>query len=132
MKAILKKMSFIVIAAAIVLPAMAQDFTQPRDPAIQSQKIMTTGAVYNGTVYEPFSNATPAEQSYTPAKAPGGPRRGYDANGNWVPDGDDFGGGAETGESDQFPIGDAMMPLLAFALMFCGYVAIRRRRAVNG
>lgn len=125
----MKKFIMIVIAAAIVLPAMAQNFTQLRDPAIQSQQIISTGAAYNGTVYEPFNNTTPAEQSYTPAQAPSGPRRAYDANGNWVPDSDDFGGGAETGESNQFPIGDAVLPLLLMAMAFAGVVYFRKRKA---
>ena len=114
----------IVIAAAIMQPAMTQNFTQPRDPAIQSQQIMTTGATYNGTVYEPFNNTTPAEYNpvaTAPSNAPSGPRRnnGFDT-------------GGESGQSGEFPLGDAVLPLLAFALMLCGYVAIRRRRAVNG
>lgn len=118
MKAILKKMSFIVIAAAIMLPAMAQDFTQPRDPAIQSQKIMTTGAAYSGTVYEPFNNTTPAEYNpvaSAPSNAPSGPRRSFDT-------------GADVKPSEDYPIGDAMLPLLLMALAFGGVVALRKRR----
>ena len=109
---------------ACLVPANAQDFNQKRiETPIQSQQIMTTGASYSGTVYEPFSNATPSEQSSVGATAPthstSGPRRAFDT-------------GAETGKSSEFPLGDAVLPMLAFALMFCGYVAIRRKRAVNG
>lgn len=119
-----KILNILVLGAlmACLVPVNAQNFTQPRDPAIQSQKIMTTGATYNGTVYEPFNNTTPAEYNpvvSAPSNAPSGPRRSFD-------------NGAETGKSEEFPLGDAMLPLLAFALMFCGYVAIRRKRAVNG
>ena len=121
-----KILNILVLGTLLVclVPAQAQDFTQPRDPAIKSQQIMTTGAAYNGTVYEPFINTTPSEQSYSPAKAPGGPKRTESQSGRNPSDVGD--------KSEQFPIGDAVLPLLAFALMFCGYVAIRRRRAVNG
>lgn len=122
MKKILNIMVLSTLMACLV-PVNAQNFTQPRDPAIQSQKIMTTGTTYNGTVYEPFNNTTPAEYNPVGAtaptnNAPSGPRK------NLI-------GGPED-PSGPSPIGDAVLPLLAFALMFCGYVAIRRRRAVNG
>ena len=122
MKKILNIMVLSTLMACLV-PVNAQNFTQPRDPAIKSQQIMTTGAAYNGTVYEPFNNTTPAEYNpvgtSAPSKAPTGPRRsGFDL-------------GADAGQGPS-PLGDAVLPLLAFALMFCGYVAIRRRRAVNG
>ena len=129
MKKILNIMVLSTLMACLV-PANAQDFNQKRiETPIQSQQIMTTGASYSGTVYEPFSNATPAEQSYTPAQAPSGRRRGYDANGNWVPESEDFGGGAETGASNQFPLGDALLPLLMMAMLFAGVTYYRKRRA---
>ena len=119
-----KILNILVLGAlmACLVPVNAQNFTQPRDPAIQSQKIMTTGAVYNGTVYEPFNNTTPAEYNpvaSAPSNAPSGPRKA-------------FGTPGDVNQSTEYPIGDAVLPLLAFALMFCGYVAIRRKRAVNG
>jgi len=116
----MKKFIMIVIAAAIVLPAMAQNFTQPRDPAIQSQKIMTTGATYNGTVYEPFNNTTPAEYNPVGAtapanNAPSGPRRSLI-------------GGPED-PSGPSPIGDAVLPLLLMSLAFAGVIYFRKRDA---
>ncbi len=116
----MKKFIMIVIAAAIVLPAMAQNFTQPRDPAIQSQKIMTTGATYNGTVYEPFNNTTPAEYNpvaTAPAKAPNGPRKGFLDPSNPGP------------QSNEDPIGDAVLPLLLMSLAFAGVIYFRKRHA---
>ena len=112
---------------ACLVSANAQDFNQKRiETPIQSQQIMMTGATYSGTVYEPFSTTTPAEQSYTPAKAPGGPRRTESSGGAW---GDNK---QDENQDESFPLGDAVLPMLAFALMFCGYVAVRRKRAVNG
>ena len=121
----MKKFIMIVIAAAIVLPAMAQNLTQPRDPAIQSQKIMTTGATYNGTVYEPFSNTTPAEYnpvSSSPAQAPAGPRR----LGNFdnLPEGGD--------QENSYPIGDAVLPLLLLVLAYLSTRVFLKKRALKG
>ena len=107
MKKVLNIMVLSTLMACLV-PANAQDFNQKRiETPIQSQQIMTTGAAYNGTVYEPFNNTTPAEQSYTPAYAPGGPRRTEvnigDFDGTEDPD---------AGKSDQFPIGDAELAVI--------------------
>ena len=118
-----KKLNILVLSTllACLVPANAQDFTQPRDPAIQSQKIMTTGAAYSGTVYEPFNNTTPADQSYAPAQAPNGPRRTSSY-------GDLFDYGADQGKSEQFPIGDAMLPLLLMSAAFAGVIYVRKRK----
>lgn len=107
----------------------------------QAQEWQSTSAMKtSGSNYTPQVNAVGATtapsvatttESYSPAKAPGGPRRAYDANGNWVPDSDDFGGGAETGESDQSPIGDAMLPLMLMAMLFAGVAYTRRKKALN-
>ena len=114
----------IIIGIIATMSAFAQTFSSQRpantDP-IQSQQIMTTGAAYSGTVYEPFSNTTPSEQtvvgaSYSPAKAPGGPRKGFDT-------------GGETGQSEEYPIGDAVLPWMLMAVAFCGVVYLRRRKS---
>ena len=122
-----KLMILVVMVAAFALPTMAQNYeAQQLNTSFQSTStMMGSGSAYssNPTINE---NGTASTPSYSPIK--GGPRRGYDANGNWTPDSDDFGGGAETGESNQFPLGDAVMPLTIMALAFCGYVAIRRRK----
>ena len=113
------------LLSAVTIVVNAQSFSQrPETAPIQSQQIMNTGATYNGTVYEPFSATTPSEQSavgasYSPAKAPGtGPRKGFDTPG-------------EMNQSDEYPIGDALVPLLLMAIAFCGVIYIRRKRAVQ-
>ena len=90
---------------------------------MQSQQMMSGGA-YNGTVYEPFSNATPSEAS-NPAKAPGGPRRAEGDNG-FDPSEFDTPGDAGTQSSDS-PIGEPLVMLL-FALGFTGIIFIRKRK----
>ena len=124
----MKKVMMILMAVALLaLPTMAQQQEWQSTSAMQ-----TSGSNYTPQVNAIGATTAPSvattTESYSPTKAPGGPRKAYDANGNWVPDSDDFGGGAETGESNQFPLGDAMLPLMLCALAFGGVVAFRRRR----
>ena len=113
----------IAILSVAMLTANAQTYTpaSPNDGAIQSQQIMPTGGNYNGTVYEPFSTTAPSEQSavgasYSPAKAPSGPRKTIGTN-------------QDAGETDpNSPIGDAMVPLMVMAAAMAGVVYLRRRK----
>lgn len=115
----------IILFCLATMTALAQTFSAKpiENTPIQSQQIMSTGANYNGTVYEPFTTSTPSEYtegenaaSYSPGKAPGY-RKG-------------FGGGPESGQGPS-PIGDAMLPLLLMAVVFCGAIYFRRRRAAQ-
>ena len=116
----MKKIIMIIMAAAFVLPTMAQTMQ------FQSTSSMRGSGKYVAPVTA--VGATSAASTYSPAKAPG-MKRGYDANGNWTPDSDDFGGGAESGASEQFPLGDAVMPLALMALTFAGVIYFRKRKA---
>lgn len=115
----------IILFCIATMTAFAQTFSAKpiENTPIQSQQIMSTGANYNGTVYEPFSNTTPSEYteggsgaSYSPAKAPGY-RKDFVTPG-------DYGEGPS-------PIGDAMLPLLMMAVVFCGAIYFRRKRAAQ-
>ena len=106
--------------------AQAQVFSAPMpdNNAIQSQQIYSSGSSYNGTIYEPFGTSVPSEQSevgasYSPAKAPGRPRR------TETQDGRDA-GDATTG-SDLSPIGDALLPLMLIAAAY-STLFLRRRK----
>ena len=102
--------------------ACAQDFgarTYPTQQDFQSHQIMSSGANYGGTVYKPFDNTTPSEQSevgasYSPNKAPSGPRKG-------------FGKPDEIGKSNESPVGEPWI-LLAFAAAFAAGIAFRRKK----
>ncbi len=116
--------NIIILLCIVTMTVYAQPFSgKPIETTpIQSQQIMSTGANYNGTVYEPFDNTTPSEQSvvgasYSPAKAPDG-RRFFPKPG-------------EEGQSEAYPIGDAMLPLLLMAVVFCGVIYLRRKRAAQ-
>ena len=94
--------------------------TQAQNMQFQSTSAMRgTGSVYTPQVSEVGATTAPSQatttESYSPAKAPG-IRKGFDT-------------GAETGQSDESPIGDAVVPMIAFALVFCGVIALRRKRA---
>ena len=115
---IMKTRLLTIILLSFALSSVAQNFkpTQISDKAIQSQQIMRGGAVYTGTVYEPFTTAAPSEASYSPANAPG--RKFFPKPG-------------EEGRSDEYPIGDALVPLMVMAGVFCGVVALRRKRTAK-
>ena len=107
----------IMAAALIALPTMAQQQEWQSTSAMQ-----TSGSNYTPQVNAVGATTAPSvattTESYSPAKAPNGPRRGFDH-------------GGETGQSTESPIGDAMVPLMLCALAFCGVVYFRRRKALN-
>lgn len=120
------KLSISILFCIVAVSTWAQTYrntytpSEPREyEVIQSQQILKTGA-HEGTIYEPFSSTTPSEQSAVGAAqaTSNGPHRAKK----------DFDTGGETGRADEFPLGDAMWPLMLFALAFGGVVAFRRRR----
>ena len=117
-----KRVYIIALISAVSLLAHAQTFSPAaEDNTIQSQQIMQSGSNYNSTVYEPFSNTTPSEQSavgasYSPAKAPTGPRKDIITPSN-------------PGQKGEFPLGDAVLPLMLMAISFCGIIYLRRQKA---
>lgn len=122
------KLYISILFCTIAVSTWAQTYKNSYTPsaqqeyeAIQSQQIMQVNA-HEGTIYEPFSNTTPSEQSVVGAAqtTSNGPHR---AKKDF-----DTGGDANQGPS---PIGDAMVPLMLCALAFCGVVYFRRRKALN-
>ena len=108
-----KVMMIIMAAALIALPTMAQDW--------QSTSAMQgTGSNYAPQVTAVGATSATSEatttESYSPAKAPGGPRR-------------DKINGADDKPSNQSPIGDAVLPLVLMAMAFAGVIYFRKRKA---
>ena len=102
------------MACLVPSVAHAQNFKSTRDDKkVETQRGLTTGA-YTGTVYEPFSSATPSDPGTT-ATPPTGPRKSFDV-------------GGEQGRSSESPIGDAALPLTLMALAFTGFLFLRSRR----
>ena len=117
-RALVAKKNFIMIimaVALIALPTMAQQQEWKSTSTMQgtgssySPQVTSVGATTVGEM------ATTTE-SYSPAKAPG-PRRDF-----YKPDS----GGDHDEES---PIGDAVLPMLLCAAVFCGFIALRRKRS---
>jgi len=115
------KMIIIALLSVMSVALFAQVYSsEPNfDPAIKSQQIVNGGASYHGVVYEPFSNTAPSEYNSEAAAAKKPAVRGG------------FDHGAESGQSNESPIGDAILPLLLCAAVFGGVVLIRRRRVAR-
>ena len=102
----------IMAVALMALPAMAQEWQS-------TSTLQGTGSNYTPQVTAVGATTAPTiattTESYSPNKAPSGPRRGFDV-------------GGESGRSDEFPIGDAIVPMMLMAIAFGGYIAIRRKK----
>ena len=120
MKNMKKIVMIIVMLSTVVLVGTAQNFNtaQINNQAIQSHQIMQTGATYQGTVYEPFSSAAPSE--YHPAASDEGSSAHVLRR---------FPKPGETGQSEAYPLGDAVLPLMLCALAFGVVIARRRQHA---
>ena len=110
----MKKIIMIIMAVALIaLPTMAQQ------QEWKSTSVMQT----SGSNYTPQINAVGAtsanEMATTTASySPSGPRRIGD-----------FGTPADTQSDPESPIGDAVLPMLLCAVVFCGVIALRRKRS---
>ena len=86
------------------------------DSFIQSHQLMRSGTNYNGTVYEPFSNTVPSEQTEVGSEQSShktGPRKSLI-------------GGPED-DLGPSPIGDALLPLMLLALVYGVWRIVYRR-----
>lgn len=122
------KLSISILFCIIAVSTWAQTYKNTYTPSvqqeqevIQSQQIMTTSA-HGGTIYEPFSSTTPSEQSAVGAaqEPSSGPNRAKK----------DFVNPSDPGhQSNDYPIGDAALPLLLMSLAFAGVIYFRKRHA---
>jgi len=114
-----------VFLSMAILAVYAQPFTptptQAAQVAMQSQQIMQNGQNHDGTIYAPFDNTMPSEQSSGPNKAPG--KGGGTRNGFII--------GPDTPPANESPVGEPWV-LAAFALVFAGVVWLRGRKKAIG
>ena len=101
---------------ACLVPAHAQSNI---DQWQSTSAMQTSGSAYSPQVTTVGATAVPSEAtttgaSYSPGR-PGTIKRGFDT-------------GGETGKSEESPVGDAVLPLMLMALVFCGVIALRRKR----
>ncbi len=113
----MKKLFMIIMAVALIaLPTMAQQQEWKSTSSMQG-----TGSSYAPQVTSvgatTVSEMATTTETYSPAKAPGGPRK--------------LGTPGDTTPSTQSPIGDAVLPLLFLSLAFCGVIYLRRRKALS-
>ena len=125
------KLYISILFCLVAVSSWAQTFKNTYTPsgdaqeyeAFKSPQIMQASA-HEGTIYEPFSSATPSDQSavgeaQNSAGRPGQIRRDFDT-------------GAETGQSDEFPIGDATLPMMLMGIAFAMFVYFRRKQTLKG
>jgi hypothetical protein len=106
----------IMAVALIALPAMAQQQEWKSTSAMQGTGSTLAPQVTEvGAVSAAEMGVTTITESYSPAK---GPRKG-------------FGKPGEEGQSEEYPIGDAMLPMLMMAVIFAGIVYYRRKKTLN-
>ena len=119
----------IMAVALIALPTMAQQQEWKSTSAMQG----------TGSSYAPQINAVGATsstematttESYSPAKAPGGPRRVETPGGGSSGEGGTGHNNPGTGGYDS-PIGDSVLPLLFLSLAFSAFLSLRRRKALS-
>lgn len=119
-----------VFLSMTTLAVYAQPFTPTQTPqvAMQSQQIMQNGQNHDGTIYAPFDNTMPSEQSSGPNKK-GGVRKsdGDDWNPGW---GDET-PGPDINAGQESPVGEPWV-LAAFALLFAGVVYLRGKKKAIG
>ena len=111
----MKKLVMIIMAVAfIALPTMAQE-----DPWQSTSSMQGSGSAYSSQVTAvgatDINSMATTTETYTPAKAPSGPRKTLI-------------GGPED-KLGPSPIGDAVLPMLLCAAVFCGVIAFRRKRS---
>lgn len=115
-----EKIIMIIMAVALyALPAVAQNMEFRSTSTMQG----------SGNYVAPVTavGATSAASSYSPAKAPGGPRKVEGVGG-----GEGGSGHSNPGTGDPgSPIGDALIPLMGMAVAFCGVVYYRRKKALS-
>ena len=118
----MKKLFMIIMAVALIaLPTMAQQQEWKSTSTMQGTGSSYAPQVTSVGATEATGMATTTE-SNSPARVSGPRRNNYN---------DLFDQGADTGQSDQSPIGDAVLPLLFLSLAFCGVIYLRRRKALS-
>ncbi|MBQ4394078.1 MAG: hypothetical protein II825_02090 [Paludibacteraceae bacterium] len=112
----MKKLVMIIMAVALIaLPTMAQE-----DQWQSTSSMQGSGSTYSSQVTAvgatDVNSMATTTQSYSSSSQ--GPSRAKK-----------FDTGGETGQSEEFPLGDAVLPMLLCAALFCGFIALRRKRS---
>ena len=119
---IMKTRIYIIALLSIVsLSVLAQPSTQYREinGDVKNYPVVRSVSGYGGTVYQPFSETVPSEQTAVgeqySTNNPTGPRK-------------DFGKPTDPGnQSNEYPIGEPWI-MVVLAVVFGGVIALRRKR----
>ena len=113
--------SFVTMSAYADMTQYNKSFGQTDYDEMTSDRAVMNSTRYSSPIYEPFSNTTPSEQTEIgsgQSKPNGHIRRGFD-----TPD--------EPNQSDESPIGDAVVPMVVLLGAYCAYRLVRRRKHVK-
>lgn len=120
MKDMKARIILIIMAVALIaLPTMAQE-----DQWQSTSSMQGSGSAYSSQVTAVgatgVSDMATTTESYSPSKAPSGPRK-------------EFGKPTNPGnQSEEYPLGDAVLPMMIMAMLFAGVVYTRRKKASRG
>ena len=114
--------SFVTMSAYADMTQYNKSFGQTDYDEMTSDRAVMNSTRYSSPIYEPFSSTTPSELLEVGGNS-GNSGRGHIRKG--------FEGNTDPGITDDpnSPIGDALFPLLAMALVFGGITLLRRRRS---
>ncbi len=118
-------LSIIIICCLATVSAHAdmtqynKSFGQTDYDELTSDRAVMNSTRYSSPIYEPFSSTTPSELSEVGSNS--GSHKGHIRKGFITP--------SDPGnQSQDSPIGDALLPLLALALAFGAVIYFRRKR----
>lgn len=117
--------SFLLIACVCIYAAPA--YSEEANPFAFQQSTQTnfSGSSYSSTVYQPFSNTTPAEYSASGMdNGVSGPRKNNSGS-IFIDDGFLF--GPDTPPAQEFPVGEPWV-MLVFAALAAGIIAYKRKK----
>ncbi len=121
------KHTFIFLLIACVCIYAAPAYSEEANPFAFQQSTQTnfSGSAYSSTVYQPFSNTTPAEYSASGMdNGVSGPRKNN--SGSFTMD-DGFILGPDTPPAQEFPVGEPWV-MLVFAALAAGMIAYNRKK----
>jgi len=118
-KVMTKRLYIIALLSIVTIMVNAQPSVREVNGDVKNYPVIRSVSGYNGTVYQPFSETVPSEQTEVGAqyaqKPTTGPRRGFD-----TPD--------DPNQSEEYPLGDGLWPLLLMALAAGAVVYLRQRK----
>lgn len=109
--------SFVTMSAYADMTQYNKSFGQTDYDEMTSDRAVMNSTRYSSPIYEPFSDATPSDQTEIgsgQSKPNGHIRKGFDV-----------GGDAGQGPS---PIGDAVLPMILALAVYCAVRVYRRKR----